>query len=155
MTLNPLSSEKTARTARKLFQLSGLCAGALLFAGMLPDAPVMKFRLPMFSDEGTPLWDLRGQEGRYIDENRVDVFGMNLSIFAETDPTRIETRIHSPMATMHVQRNAAEGSEEITMEGDHYVIRGKQWFWDGNESRVSIDEDVQVLFHEDISDLFR
>ena len=122
---------------------------------MLPDAPVRNFRLPMFGPEGYRIWELRGLEGRYVDENRVDVTDMTLRIFSSLDPAKVETEILSPQATMRIQQNKAEGNESITVTGDHYVIKGRKWQWDGNEHRVVIDEDVKVIFFEGLRGLLQ
>lgn len=144
----------------KRFWLTALLLGTLLVvpflsAQMLPDAPVRNFRLPMFGPEGYRIWELRGLEGRYVDENRVDVTDMTLRIFSSLDPAKVETEILSPQATMRIQQNKAEGNESITVTGDHYVIQGRKWQWDGNKHRVIIDEDVKVIFFEGLRGLLQ
>ncbi len=139
---------------------AALLAGALLgtplmFAQMIPDAPVKNFRLPMFGAEGHRIWELRGGEGRYVDENRVDVTDMTLRVFSSLDPAKVETEILSPKATMLIQQNKAEGDETITVTGDHYIIQGRKWQWDGNEHRVVIDEQVKVIFFEGLRGLLQ
>jgi lipopolysaccharide export system protein LptC len=135
-------------------------AALLLFAGavagqILPDAPVRNFRLPMFGEDGLRIWDLRGREGRYISENRVDVSDMRLLIFSSENRNEVETEIRSPQATMHIRSNQAQGDQTITVMGDNFEITGQRWSWDGNANRVVIDERVKVTFFEELSGILQ
>jgi len=144
-----------AALAAPVALLFAIPAAPDLRAQMVPDAPVRNFRLPMFGEEGFRIWELRGAEGRYIDENRVDVVNMTLKVFSQLDPSKVETEILSPKATMLVRQNKAEGDESITMTGDHYIIQGRKWQWDGNEHRVVIDDQVKVIFFEGLRGLLK
>jgi hypothetical protein len=124
-------------------------------AQIVPDAPVLNFRLPMFGDDGHRIWDLRGKEGRYVNENRVDVTDMRLLIFSSEVRDHIETEIISPKATMLIRSNQAHGDETITVLGDNFEISGQRWSWDGNENRVVIDERVKVTFFEELSGILQ
>lgn len=145
--------------------LCRLVAAASLAAGftaahpaagqMIPDAPVVNFRLPMFGDDGYRIWDLRGHEGRYISEDRVDVSQMHLRIFSSREPGRVETEIISPQATMLVRRNQARGDQTIKVLGDNFEVEGQRWSWDGDANRVVIDEKVKVTFFEELSGILQ
>lgn len=129
-------------------------------AQMVPDAPVLNFRLPMFGDNGYPTWDLRGAEGRYISPEQVDVTGMRLLVFDEDQPNRVEAEIISPEATMLIREHQARGDRTITVVGDNFVVRGEHWLWEGPQkegpkSRVVIDDNVKVTFFEELSGILK
>jgi hypothetical protein len=130
--------------------------GAASAAGqMVPDAPVLNFRLPMFGDDGYRIWDLRGREGRYVSEKQVDVSDMRLLVFSSEEPDRIQTEIQSPRATMLIRDNRACGDHTIKVIGDNFQVQGQRWLWDGDENRVVIDEQVKVTFFEELSGLIQ
>ena len=149
-----MSRPRWNRTVRRLVTLI-LGGGFLLSATaqILPDAPVINFRLPMFGDDGNPVWELRGQEGRYLSDEKVDLTGMRLLVFDPEQPHRVETEILSPAATMFVQQNQVRGDESITVTGDNFIITGQRWLYDADERRVVIDEDVKITFFEELSSM--
>lgn len=118
---------------------------------MVPDAPVLNFRLPMFGDDGHRIWDLRGREGRYVSQNQVDVVDMRLFVFSPDQPGQVQTEIRSPQATMLIRENQARGDESILVLGNQFEVEGQHWLWDGDEDRVVIDEQVKVTFFEELS----
>lgn len=120
-------------------------------ARMVPEAPVTNFRLPMFDDEGNRVWHLQGREGRYLGENEVAVFDMRLRVFSREEPDRVATEIKSPRAAMHIGKNTGSGDESISVRGDHYLVTGEQWLWDGDADRVVIERNVKVVFFEGLS----
>lgn len=143
--------------SHKLRRFRWLLAAAVLGASVMtvtaqimPEAPVINFRLPMFGDDGNPLWDLRGKEGHYINADQVDLRGMRLMIFDKEIPDRIETEIISPAATMFIDENQVRGNESITVKGENFVITGNRWLYDTIDRRVEIDEDVKITFFEDL-----
>lgn len=132
------------------------CAGVWLApatAQILPDAPVINFRLPMFGDDGTPVWELRGREGRYVSDEQVDLAGMRLLVFDPEQIGRVETEIISPAATLIVPKDQVRGDESITVNGDGFVITGQKWLYDAKERRVVIDEDLKITFFEELSSM--
>lgn len=135
--------------------LSMTTAALVATAQLVPDAPVSGFRLPMFGDDGNPVWELRGKEGRYISEDQVDLKGMRLRIFAEDPSDRVETEIISPQAIMLVQKNQIVGDETITVVGDNFIVSGERWLWDGDEDTVVIDENVRVKFYEELTGILQ
>ncbi len=144
---------RATRIAAALFA----CAFATAFATaqMVPDAPVINFRLPMFGDDGYRIWDLRGKQGLYVNENRVDVVDMHLLVYSKEVPNLVETEILSPRASMLIQENRAVGDQTITVLGDNFEVRGQRWSWDGDENRVVIDERVKVTFFEELSGIIQ
>lgn len=157
MDRRPFSLFAGARWSQSVRRLMLLTSCGLMLlpaaAQILPDAPVINFRLPMFGDDGNPVWELRGQEGRYLSEEKVDLTGMRLLVFDPEQPNRVETEILSPSATMLVQHNQVRGDESITVTGDNFIITGQRWLYDADERRVVIDEDVKITFFEELSSM--
>jgi lipopolysaccharide export system protein LptC len=135
--------------------LLGLC-GAVLAASaqLMPDAPVVNFRLPMFGDDGHLDWDLRGQEG-VLSGEQVEVRGMRLLVFDDEQPERVEMEMISPKATVLIPERQVRGEETITLVGDNFIITGERWAWDSNDNRVVIDEKVKVTFFEELTGILK
>ncbi|HEX9782917.1 MAG TPA: hypothetical protein VGA56_09355 [Opitutaceae bacterium] len=44
--------------------------------------PIINFRLPMFNEDGYKIWEVRGSEGRYLEENRIEITSLDLRILS-------------------------------------------------------------------------
>lgn len=131
------------------------CVAIQLLAGLtsaqiVPDAPVKDFILPMFGESGLKTWDLAGEEGRYVDETRIDVEGMRVRVFEADNPRVVETTLTSPRATILLENQQALGEDFIRVETEQYVIEGRSWFWDHGAGQVRIESGVRVTFHESL-----
>lgn len=142
---------------RRIYMVSGLMmASALLPGQMVPDAPVMDFKLPMFDDvSGYKIWQLEGQEGRYVSPERIDVIGMRLQIFSGDEKLEVQTTIESSEATMLIKENKAQGAADIAITGPNFTIEGKDWTWDGNTQTVIVRKDAGVAFNQKLTDILK
>ena len=104
----------------------------------------------MFGDAGFRIWDLRGDEARFVSESHVDVLGMRLRVFSGEPDERVRTLIRSPEAQVYLERNQARGERSIRVDGDHYHATGRIWTWERDENRIVIREDVEVTFYEEL-----
>lgn len=125
-------------------------AGGLCAQKMVPDAPVKKFKLPMFGEDGYKIWDLQGEEGLYISQDELEVDKMVLRLFAAGDPVVPQTIIESPKATIYPQNSEATGKQAIyiTERGNAFAIFGRDWTWNGREQTIIIRSDARVTFRE-------
>ena len=150
-------------TRESCWVLRGLvCLGGLLFvwnAGlfaqrMVPDAPVPNFKIPVFGDDGYKIWDLRGKEGRYVNDQQIVVEGMELRVFSGDEAMHLEVTMESPQATIFIQDQRAVGNDLLFIRGPNFHIVGKGWLWNGKEKLIRIEDDVQVTFKESLGNAF-
>ena len=127
----------------------------VLEARLVPDAPILDFKLPMFGPNGYKVWELRGREGHYINEEQIDVLDMSLRLYSGEADLKIHTTIESPAATMLVNRNRAEGQSEIKITGDQFQIRGENWRWHGDTHTVTVDKNVRVIFQQRLAGILK
>ncbi len=117
---------------------------------MVPDAPVINFRLPMFGDNGYKTWDLQGGEGHYISENRMDVKEMVLQIFSGDERILLESTISSPYANILINESKARGENGLKVVNEDFQITGENWEWDGKTRNIKISKNVNVVLFEEI-----
>jgi len=122
---------------------------------MTPDAPIKNFKLPMFDNAGTKLWDLRGEEAKYISQDRVDLFTMHLKVFKTDGSGALQIEIESPQATVFANQHLVTGSDSIRIHNDDFEISGRNYTWKGREQNVTIREDVRVVFKAQLQDILK
>lgn len=122
---------------------------------LLPDAPIKQFRLPVFDETGYKVCDFAGEEGKLISETEVLVSGMVLRTWEPGDPPVLSMTIQSPTAVILPSEQKAVGKEFIAIRSadGNFSILGRQWFWEGRENRIVIEEDVRVSFNESLGGL--
>lgn len=128
-------------SAGAAFFLSGL-----LFAQMVPDAPIEHFSLPMFGENGYKTWELRGFRGHYLSEKEALVEGLELRVFSGDADVVEENRIRSPRARVFLEEARAEGASSLFVTGPGYEIQGQKWSWMGRERKIIVREAVRVSF---------
>lgn len=111
----------------------------------MPSEPVHAFKIPYFDANGQKVWDLNGDQGKYVDEDRIEVTGMQIRTFSG-DAVVSSLVIKSPLADIFISKKEATGNDTIMVFGEHYMAFGKQWAWFGNENKVTIHKDVEVIF---------
>jgi hypothetical protein len=129
-----------------------LAGGPLSVAAqMIPDAPILHFRLPMFGEEGYKTWELRGLSGTPVSEVEVSVEGLELLVFSGTADLLEKNRIRSPRALIDFDRSEASGETSIFVTGPGYTIQGSNWMWEGKADRITVREAVRVTFVGELS----
>lgn len=126
-----------------------------LFAQIIPDAPVIDFKLPMFGESGYKIWDLQGDEGRYINAGRIDVINLKLRVYSGDESLALDTTIESPKAIMLVRRNRALSNASIRMFGSDYKIMGSDWIWEGSNRTLKVKKNVRVNFQDRLTDILK
>lgn len=131
-------------------------AGTILLWGQIePDDPVRNFTLPRFGEDGDRLWVLRGQQGSYAGEHRIQVTGMQLRIFDRDNPEELSLQIESPQAIIHTNENRARGAGSLLVLSPEFSIAGRNWEWDGDRDTVTVHENARVAFSENLTDILR
>lgn len=141
---------------RLMVVLLGISGAVQLYGeskSFVPDAPVIKFKLPMFNKEGFKVWDMQGDKGTYLSDEEVEVETMLLHIFSGDEETVVEATVESPQAMLLIKQDRAYGSEEIEVEGARYYLTGREWEWNGTHKRMTINKDVRVVFEQSLGTL--
>ena len=124
-------------------------------AQMTPDAPIKNFKLPMFNNAGVKIWDLRGEEAKYISKDQVDLFTMDLKVFENDGSGRLRLEIESPHATVFANQHVVAGPDSIRVLNKDFEISGSDYTWRGHEQSVTIRRDVRVVFKTPLEDILK
>ena len=121
---------------------------------MFPDAPVLDFSLSGFGDDGYKIWELQGDKGIYVNEDQIDIIGLHLTLFTGGPTLIVDTVIKSPKAMMFHKKNQARGDSDILITSNRFVIKGKQWNWEGTKKKIVVEQQVRVVFNDKLYNLF-
>ncbi len=146
---------------------------ALLLTGatppVIPTAPIIDFRLPVFNEEGYRIWELRGSEAIYEPQaQRADIKGLRLKVFSGDDRELVENTVESPLAIVLVKERSISGPGMIHLvgaeRGREFDVRGEDWTYQETlpgpdqpqkTKTVVIRKNVVVTFSEDIGNILR
>ncbi|MCC5838645.1 MAG: hypothetical protein JJT96_00860 [Opitutales bacterium] len=124
---------------------------SILSAQIRPDQPLRHFLIPMFNEEnGFLSWELRGLEGIYKSPRESIIIGLDLTIFSGDEHVRVENRIRSPRARIHLEEGRAEGDSSLFVTGPNFSLTGEDWTWDGTHRAISVRRSARVTFDEAI-----
>jgi hypothetical protein len=143
-----------------LFRILLLCLlpAAALAQGtsISTDKPIVNFRLPAFTPEGTRAWLVRGSEARYSGPNDIGIKELTLSIFAaKATEERVDTLILSPLAVVHPADAVITGPEGIRVLSDQFEASGINWRYAHKDKKVSIAKNVRVAFRAEFKDFLK
>jgi len=119
------------------------------------DAPVVNFRLPMFTPEGHRAWLVRGSEARFASANVIDIKELTMTLFTGDATDRVETMILSPVARVLAQDSVVTGPDRIRVINDNFEATGLQWRYDHKEKSISIAKTVRVTFRAELKDFLK
>jgi hypothetical protein len=141
-------------------------ASSLFAVGLLAAAPatpppaggaaaVNQSTLQTFTPEGYRHMLLRATTMK-VTRERVDMTGMNLSIFTGDAAERIDKILLSPEATLLTDENVAQGDKSVRLIlGDELEATGTKWVYRDKEKRISLDGNVRVLFRARLQDILK
>ena len=126
-------------------------------------APIKNFTLPRFQPNGQRAMLLHGEEARLVSKEEIALKGMQLSIFDEKKPDRVETLLQAAAATFFVTRKLATGDEGVRLVHDEAQMSGTRWSYDWNydvnsarkAKKVVIEGNVRVIFQSQIGDILK
>ena len=118
------------------------------------NAPVINFRVPTFNGPYRS-WLLRGAQGIYVDDNRLDVVDLNLTVFAGDATNRVESVFLSPSAVALINESRVRGPGALRLITDDFEATGEDWLYDHRQKKVSIHRNVRVVFHAQLNDILR
>lgn len=131
------------------------CLIASAAAQVLPNAPVVNFRLPMFNPEGFKTWELRGSEGRYVDENLVELSNINLRIYSGDEAGILQTEISSPKAIVEIGNRIIRGPETLRVVGNGYEMFGEDWIYEDSKKSIVVTRNVVVTFDSSVGNILK
>lgn len=129
-------------------------ASAVAFAANVT-APAKNWVLPLFTKEGYRSVTARGSEARVSGARQFEVKDLNLTFFSEDAATNVETVILSPAATFLPDEKRAHGENHVRFIRDDVEASGTRWIYWHADKKISLDGDVRVTFHAELTDLLR
>ena len=135
---------------------------SLAFFAAIPAAPppaaeiaaVNQSTLQTFTKEGFRSLLLRASSMHGTRE-QVDMTDMILSVFSGDATERIETILLAPTARFFPDQNLARGEKSVRLIRDEMEITGEDWTYDHARQKVTIDKNVRVVFHAELSDILQ
>jgi hypothetical protein len=141
---------------RSLASLLGLgLVGASAAAQFFSTEPIVDFRLPMFNDEGWRTWEVRGSEGRYIDENRIEITSLDLRLLSGDASATVETAITSPLAVVHPKDRTVTGPGALRATGQGFRLYGEDWLYEHDTKTVTVRHAVVLTLDGTVGDILK
>ena len=122
---------------------------------MLPDAPLERFTLPIFGDNGYKTWEIKGDRGRYLGPGQLQVDFLMIRIFSGNASMILESFITSPDAIIDTDKKVAHGASILNVFGPHYRLTGKGWIWKGASKRIIVHKYARVEFDQPLGSILR
>jgi hypothetical protein len=146
----------------KQLQKVGLAAAVLLAWAPRGSAdeiavapPARNWTLPLFTKEGFRQVTLRGDEVRPVSSDRIDVSGMNVTVFSGDAEARVDSVLISPEATFLLNEKTVQGDKAVRLVRDDVDVRGEGWSYNYNEKKVLIYRRTHVVFHSALPDMLK
>lgn len=117
--------------------------------------PARSWTLPLFTKEGYRQMTLRGDEVRPISADRIDIIGMNVTVFSGQADARVDSVLLSPEATFLINEKIALGDKSVRLVRDDIEVRGEGWSYNYNEKKVLISRHAHVVFHSTLPDILK
>ncbi len=132
-----------------------VCALGLTGAESGPSrTPVSNFKLPTFTKDGHRSMLLQGTEAQ-VGAHRVELTGLNLSLFTGDARNEVETIILSPTAMADLETDIISGPGAVRFIRDDIEITGTEWRYDHRGKKVSIARNSRVVFQAQMPDILK
>lgn len=145
----------------RFLALTFLAAGSSLPAQSpaTASAPIKNFTYEMFEPvdgKWVRTGFIRGDEGK-VSASQVDVGNMQLTVYAKDAPTRVDTVLMAPSATIVIKDDnaTASGESSIRIVRDDLDASGQKWRYDHNRKTVVIDGKVHVIIQAQLKDILK
>jgi hypothetical protein len=117
--------------------------------------PANNWVLPLFTKEGYRQMTIRGDQVRPLSADRVDIKGLNVTVFDGTPEARVDSVILSPQATFLIGRKFAKGEEGVRVVRDDIEVTGEGWSYDYTQKTVLISRKAHVVFRAALPDILK
>ena len=119
------------------------------------EKPVINFSTTTWTADNHRAWLLRASEARRSGD-QIEVKELTLSIFpGKADDEKVETLILSPTATVRPDDSVVTGKDSIRVINDQFEAAGSDWRYEHKERRVSINQNVRVIFRAEFKDILK
>lgn len=122
------------------------------------NAPVKKFRLPQFNEQGYRTGLLEGDEARLVSQTRIDIKEMHFTVFSGDESNTVDTTLLAPTATILIpdpQHIVVEGKDAVRVVRSDLDASGVDWTYLHAEKKVSMRKNVHVVFRSELTDLLK
>jgi len=122
------------------------------------NAPVKKFRLPSFNEQGFRTSLLEGDEATMISPSQIDMREMHLTLFSGDENNRVETTLLAPLATVRLldqNQIAVEGPSSVRLVRSDLDVAGENWSYRHADKRLTIGKKVHVVIHAQLGDILK
>jgi len=117
--------------------------------------PARDWTLPLFTKEGNRQMILRGDQVQPVSTDRVDIVGMNVTVFDGMADTKVDSVLISPQATFLINERIARGAQTVRLIRDDIEVQGQDWTYDYNEKKVLINRGAHVVFHAALPNILK
>jgi hypothetical protein len=144
------------RSGRRLAAGTALVMATLCGAQDATVAPPAKnWTLPLFTKEGYRQMTLKGAEVRPVTSDRIDIAGLDVTVFSGGPEAKVDTVILSPEASFMINEKIARGDQSVRLVRDDVDVTGQGWTYYYNEKKVLIAHNAHVVFHSGLPDILR
>jgi hypothetical protein len=144
------------RLPKSLLAAAALAAAAAARAQDISVAPPARnWTLPLFTKEGYRQMTLRGEEVQPVTADRVDIVGMNFTVFSGGPEARVDSVLLSPQATFLINERIAHGVQTVRLIRDDVEVKGEDWTYFYNEKKVLINRGAHVVFHAALPNILK
>lgn len=117
--------------------------------------PARNWTLPMFTKEGYRQMTIRGDEVHPVSNDRVDIVGMNVTVFSGGPDAKVDSVLLSPEASFLLTEKVARGSKSVRLVRDDVEVSGEGWTYLYNEKKVLISRHAHIVFHTALPDMLK
>jgi hypothetical protein len=117
--------------------------------------PAHNWTLPLFTKEGYRELTIRGDEVHPMTADRVDIKGMNVTVFTGGADPRVDSVLLSPEATFMIKEKFIHGDSSVRLVRDDIEVTGEVWAYDYNQKKVLISKRAHVVFHSALPDFLK
>ena len=117
--------------------------------------PAKNWTLPLFTKEGFRQMTLRGNEVRPVTADRIDISGLNITVFSGDAQAKVDSVLTSPEAMFMISEKIARGDKSVRLVRDDVEVTGEKWTYFYNEKKVLIARNAHVVFHAAMPDILK
>lgn len=147
--MNPFHKTRLAAVA----MLASILAAGAQEVAVAP--PARNWTLPLFTKEGYRQITLKGDEVRPVSSDRIDIMGMNFTVFSGQADAKVDSVLLSPEATFMLDEKVAHGAKQVRLIRDDLEVTGEGWTYSYNEKKVLISKHAHVVFHSALPDMLK
>lgn len=119
----------------------------------VPGAPIKRFRIPVFGDQGERKYYFEGAEGVFLNEQQLHINHILMKLFEDKEPYREESQLTSPEAMVLINAKEVYSEKIFKLTSARFTLTGKSWHWYGKLNKMIINKDVNLTLNTSIGHL--